>query len=72
MDGSTLPFPLWDLTSSSLNLSLTARKENPYRVGNQFFEENFGVLEIDWTDQGPIVDASIRNVEGNILLKKEF
>ena len=34
------------------------------------FEENFGVLEIDWTDQGPIVDASIRNVEGNILLKK--
>ena len=71
MDGSTLPFPLWDLTSSSLNLSLAARKEeNPYRVGNQFFEENFGVLEIEWTDQGPIVDASIRNVEGNILLKK--
>jgi len=46
---------LWELTSSSLNLSFgsdndrsTAREPDPARVGKFFSEENYGLVDIDW------------------------
>ena len=46
--------PILELTSSSLNLPLTSIISNikvepgPYRLGEPFFEANFGLIEIDW------------------------
>ena len=46
--------PLLELTSSSLNLPLTSIVSNikvepgPYRLGEPFYEANFGLIEIDW------------------------
>ncbi|QDH35487.1 alkaline phosphatase D family protein [Porphyrobacter sp. YT40] len=46
---------LWELTSSSLNLSFesdndrsTAREPDPARVSKFFSEENYGLVDIDW------------------------
>lgn len=46
---------MWELTSSSLNLSFgsdndrsTAREPDPARVGKFFSEENYGLIDIDW------------------------
>ena len=46
--------PILELTSSSLNLPLTSIVSNikvepgPYRLGEPFYEANFGLIEIDW------------------------
>ena len=67
-----LPYPLWDVTSSSLNLALSKREEkNEYRVGSQIFQENFGGLEFNGTISKPSVRASILDVSGNILSSHE-
>ncbi len=46
---------MWELTSSSLNLSFgsdndrsTAREPDPARVTKFFSEENYGLIDIDW------------------------
>lgn len=63
-----LPHPIWDVTSSSLNLALSSREEkNELRVGKQIFVENFGLLEIKWNESNPSVNASILDVSGNVL-----
>ncbi|MEE4361136.1 MAG: alkaline phosphatase D family protein [Pseudomonadales bacterium] len=47
---SGLPYPLYEVTSSSLNLPIAGAGEEagPRRLGATFTEENFGALEIDW------------------------
>lgn len=46
--------PMWELTSSSLNLAFndtaanTAREPDPSRVTDLISEENFGTIDIDW------------------------
>lgn len=46
--------PLWEITSSSMNLPFTdtptntAREPDPKRVTDFISEENFGLVEIDW------------------------
>ena len=48
---TSLPYDLYDLTSSSLNQpsgSAHRYEENPFRVGNQFHQVNFGTIDIDW------------------------
>jgi len=67
-----LPYPLWDITSSSLNLALSNREEeNEFRVGKQIFEENFGLLEIKWNKSKPFVRGSILDTSGNILFSHQ-
>ena len=68
-----LPKPVWDVTSSSLNLALSIREEeNSLRVGKQIFVENFGLLEINWNKSKPSVIANILDVYGNVLASHEI
>lgn len=72
-----LDYPLYDITSSSLTHSWTSNKNEPnrYRVGENFTQNNFGLIQIDWEKR--IATASIiddqnirqRNVSINIDLK---
>jgi len=50
LDGERVPYPLWELTSSSLNLPLpfTGDEPGPHKLGHVYREANFGTLEIDW------------------------
>lgn len=59
-------YPLYEVTSSSLNLALGGTKDEPnkWRVGKNFRPVNFGTLSIDWSKEVPIVTACIRDVDG--------
>jgi len=59
-------YPLYDITSSSLNLPLGGTKDEPngFRLGRNFRPANFGVLSFDWSRETPVVTATIRDKEG--------
>ena len=56
LDDARLDVPLWEVTASSLNRPLTAlvsvdeitAEPGPNRVGDPFYDTNFGIIEIDW------------------------
>jgi hypothetical protein len=42
-------------------------EENPNRVGERYFEENFGLLKINWSKPKPLVTMEIRNLGGKVV-----
>ena len=48
------PYPLYELTTSSLNVPLTSYVKNPvdepgpHRLINPYYESNYGLIDIDW------------------------
>lgn len=65
VDRKTCGYPLYDLTSSSLNLPLGDGDEpNEYRQGRLFRPTNFGSLTIDWGLETPVLTACIRDQDG--------
>lgn len=48
------PYPLYELTTSSLNVPLTSFVKNPvdepgpHRLMNPYYESNYGLIDIDW------------------------
>jgi alkaline phosphatase D len=74
-------YPLYDVTSSSLNApnkNLTksgvrfANELNSYRVGLTFFEVNHGAVLIDWNESDPIVRLQVRDEKGGVVLQVRF
>lgn len=66
-------YPLFDVTSSSLNAPSQPKNEpNAERVGELFTPVNFGWIEIDWNDADPTVTLAIRNVQGRAVLSYRF
>jgi hypothetical protein len=70
-----VPYPLYDLTSSSLN-QLHPRgtpTENRYRVKGTktWHRENFGVIEIDWAAEDPRVMLTVYDIESAARIEKE-
>lgn len=65
LDSESCGYPLYDLTSSSLNLPLGGGDEpNRHRVGRLFRPSNFGSLSIDWSRDTPVVTGAIRDEHG--------
>lgn len=66
LDSQSLSYPLYDITSSSLNLPLggTSDEPNKLRVGRNFRPANFGMLSFDWSREVPVVTATIRDAKG--------
>ena len=60
--------PLYDLTSSSLSKPWTKAPEelNRYRVGNMYWDVNFGVIEIDWAQATPVMHLQVQGRDGAI------
>ena len=64
----TLPYPLFDVTSSAMNQKQRPQdEENPNRVGERYFEENFGLLKIDWSKPDTRVTMEIRDLGGKVV-----
>ncbi|MBK1835452.1 alkaline phosphatase D family protein [Roseibacillus ishigakijimensis] len=59
-------YPLYDITSSSLNSSFggNTEEENQLRVGENFGANNYGSLTIDWHRQPPVLTATIHDQKG--------
>lgn len=64
-------YPLFDLTSSSLNAGGRGwgNEINRHRIGNQYWEPNFGVIEIDWDQPDPIVSLQLKDVAGETVAR---
>lgn len=70
---SAVGYPLFDVTSSSLNSPSAPKSEpNADRVGELHTPVNFGWLEIDWNDADPTVTLAIRNIQGRAVLSYRF
>ncbi|MBM3801081.1 MAG: alkaline phosphatase family protein [Acidimicrobiia bacterium] len=74
MDGS-VGYPLYDLTSSSLNAAF--KKWRPYepnrhRVGTMNWGDNFGVIDISWQSADPRISLQIRDDEGDINIQRKI
>ena len=67
LDG-VLSSPLFDVTSSAMNQKQRPQaEENPNREGERYFEENFGLLKINWSKPKPLVTMEIRNLGGKVV-----
>jgi alkaline phosphatase D len=56
-----VPYPLWDLTCSGLTEVWDTDVPNANRIGAMMREENFGLIEIDWRSEDPIVSLQARD-----------
>jgi Phosphodiesterase/alkaline phosphatase D len=58
-----VPYPLYEITSSSLNRPFRdAREADPQTEGDIFTAENFGTVEVDWTTRQVLL--GLRDVAG--------
>jgi alkaline phosphatase D len=70
LDGDAIGYPLYEVTSSGMNSAgkRRASEPNPYRVSrDNFRQENFGVIEVDWSLADPQLRLQIRDVSGKIV-----
>jgi alkaline phosphatase D len=77
-DPQGVDYPLFDITSSSLNAPSgnttkagvrVAHQIKTYRIGLQFFEVNFGAILIDWDQPDPVVRMQVRDEQGDVILQ---
>jgi len=66
VDSTTTNYPLYDITSSSLNLPFGGKRKEPnaLRIGEKYKGSNFGTISIDWYAEDPIITLAIRDSYG--------
>ena len=63
-------YPLYDMTSSGLNMIESYPGANRYRVGNATRDLNFGMIDIDW-DSNPIkIVVRVHNQQGIVRIEQ--
>ncbi len=78
-DTGSIGYPLYEVTSSSLNQpsgnttkagARFANEINPYRVGLTYFDVNYGNIRIDWTAADPVIRLQICDEKGSVVLQQ--
>lgn len=78
-DSAGIGYPLYEVTSSSLNApsgNMTkagvrfANEINSYRVGLTYFDTNFGAIDIDWSQPSPLLRLQVRDEKGGVVLQQ--
>ncbi len=68
-------YPLYEITSSSLNAPFGGNEDEPnrYRVSTDgpVVDVNFGLLSIDWQEAGPQLTMELRGEAGDVLARAE-
>lgn len=70
-----LDYPLYELTSSSLNQKHPrgTPSENRFRAQDlTYHEENFGLIDLDWSSSNPQVQLRLVDAQGNVLLTQSL
>lgn len=79
--GDGIGYPLYDVTSSSLNVpsgnttkagTRFANEINSYRVGLTYFDTNFGAVTIDWDKADPVVRLQVCDEPGDVVLQQRI
>ena len=65
-----LDYPLWEFTTSSLNLPIESGTEEPgpYRVGPSYRGANYGLIDIDWRE-GRLLFEVVDEAGGSALMQ---
>ncbi|MCA9435578.1 MAG: DUF1080 domain-containing protein [Candidatus Omnitrophica bacterium] len=64
-------YPLYDVTSSSLNQGHPWRSEvNEHRVGGMYFDDNFGMIDIDWSQEDPLIRLQVLDGSGKVAIQQ--
>ena len=74
MDGD-IGYPVYDLTSSSLNWAEPRWRKiaaSKHRIGLAERGDNFGLVEIDWDRADPLVRLKIIDVDGDLVLHRKI
>ncbi|WP_231734041.1 alkaline phosphatase D family protein [Calycomorphotria hydatis] len=72
LENPTVGYPLYDITSSSLNAPSGWQNErNRHRLGSIYRDENFGMLFIDWDQEQPTVTFEIRGLKGKTKIAEQ-
>ncbi len=68
-------YPLYELTASALNNSSASYRlgeTNPNRLAGMFTGNNFGTIQIDWTQSNPVIRLQIRDEFNEIVAQKRL
>ena len=68
---SGVAYPLYDVTSSSLNAPGSGANDNEpnrYRIGDNYSPVNFGSIVVDWEQDDPQVTFTIHDINGKASL----
>jgi len=72
-------YPLFDVTSSSLNAPSGnktkagvrfANEINTFRRGLTYFDTNFGAVTVDWSAADPVVRLQVRDEQGGVVMQE--
>ena len=72
-------YPLYDITSSSLNAPSGNKTKagtrfgneiNAHAVGRTYFEVNFGTIHVDWDQPDPVIRAQVRDEAGDVVMQQ--
>ncbi len=71
---SGAPYPLYDVTSSSLNRPGSGNDNEPnrYRLGKNYSPINFGEINIDWEQKNPAITLSIHGGDGEVVREQKL
>ena len=72
LDDPGIGYPLYEITASGLTHSYRGvpTETNPLRVGENYHEENFGILEFDWDAVPATLSLQIRDDEGATVIEE--
>lgn len=62
-------YPVYEVTSSGLNQTGLPDEDNRFRVEGTgvFNRANFGLIEVDWRGEDPLLTLEIRDVDGKVV-----
>lgn len=71
VNDETVPYPLIDFTASGLTHSYSSliAEKNRYRVGAFHNAPGFGVIEIDWDREDPLLTLQARDMKNEVRLR---
>ena len=74
-------YPIYEITSSSLNTpsgnfskagTRFSNEINSFRLGLTYFDTNFGMIEIDWSSDLPILRFQVCDEKGGVVLQQKL
>jgi alkaline phosphatase D len=84
LDGGSdqgIGYPLFEVTSSSLNQpsgnrtgagTRFANEINPYRIGLTYFDTNYGNILVDWAEADPVIRLQICDERGTVVVQQRL
>ena len=64
-------YPIYDITSSGITQTWDKPEPNKYRIGEVIMENNYGLIEIDWSDPDPELTFSLKDKTGTIRVHQK-